>query len=79
MLNAVNSLRSAAANVLFKGEMHLGVCLVLRCVYATVISQCIEIRYVYLKRSFIINFRILCSKNVCLERLGPKSQPFSDE
>ena len=32
-----------------------------------------------MKRSFNVNFRLLCRKKVCLERLGPKSQPFSDE
>ena len=32
-----------------------------------------------MKRSFNVNYRLLCRKKVCLERLGPKSQPFSDE
>ena len=35
--------------------------------YATVISKYIENRYVYLKRSFNVNFRFLCRRNVCLE------------
>ena len=41
--------------------MHLAVCLVLRCVYATVSSQCIEN---YLKRSFKVNFRLLVAKKL---------------
>ena len=35
--------------------------------------------YFYTKRLFNVNHRLLCRKKVCLERLGPKSQPFSDE
>ena len=48
--------------------MRLAVCLVSHCVYATVISQYIENRHVYLKHSFNVNFHLLCRKNVCLER-----------
>ena len=64
MLNAVNSLRTAAANVLFLWGTRLAVCLVSRYVYATVSSQCIENRHFYLKRSFNVNFRLLCRKKL---------------
>ena len=66
ILKVVNSLRSVAANVLFLGQTRLAVCLVLRCVHARVISQYIENRYFYLKRSFNVTFRLLCLKMFAL-------------